>query len=196
MSIIISLSAICSISNGPANHGRLQRCRNAANPSKGELEGPHFLPTGSLFRLLPQTFEVHVDSPPKPRRPGVSTESTMHASTWHGDSTSILSRRSPPSSTTPRRRRPNRRTRGETSSSSVWRAVAANGCPRSRSWRWTTWRRRTAASSFAARGDKGGKSQTVPLWCDAGTLADLRAWKENRAEHGARERAPFVRADR
>jgi len=32
----------------------------------------------------------------------------------------------------------------------------------------------------------------VPLWWDAGTLADLVAWKAERVEHGARGRDPFV----
>ena len=33
---------------------------------------------------------------------------------------------------------------------------------------------------------KGGKSRTVPLWWDAGTLADLAAWKAQRSRVGSR----------
>jgi integrase len=39
---------------------------------------------------------------------------------------------------------------------------------------------------------KGGKSRTVPLWWDAGTLADLTAWKADRLRKGAEPDAPFV----
>ena len=39
---------------------------------------------------------------------------------------------------------------------------------------------------------KGGRSRCVPLWWDAGTLADLRAWKATRGQHGAGDRDPFV----
>ena len=39
---------------------------------------------------------------------------------------------------------------------------------------------------------KGKKGRRVPLWWDAGTLADLKAWKEVRAEQGAKETEPFV----
>src|SRR3990172_3073545 len=40
-------------------------------------------------------------------------------------------------------------------------------------------------------GAKGKKGRVVPLWWDAGTLADLTAWKEERAGQGARLRDPF-----
>jgi hypothetical protein len=79
--------------------GNVSGISTRTGPNRGHLrervnsKWTHFLPTGSLFRLLPPTFEVQVDSPPKPRRLGVPTEPTMHASTWHVDSTSILSRR-------------------------------------------------------------------------------------------------------
>jgi integrase/recombinase XerD len=36
-----------------------------------------------------------------------------------------------------------------------------------------------------AEGAKGRRSRRVPLWWDAGTLADLRAWKAERETHGA-----------
>jgi integrase len=39
---------------------------------------------------------------------------------------------------------------------------------------------------------KGGKSRTVPLWWDAGTLADVTAWKAQRVELGADSTSPFV----
>ena len=39
---------------------------------------------------------------------------------------------------------------------------------------------------------KGGRSRTVPLWWDAGTLADLTAWKAGRAAMGAGSMLPFV----
>jgi integrase len=39
---------------------------------------------------------------------------------------------------------------------------------------------------------KGGASRRVPLWWDGSTLADLAAWKAERAKHGARGAAPFV----
>ena len=39
---------------------------------------------------------------------------------------------------------------------------------------------------------KGKRPRRVPLWWDAGTLADLTAWKELRREHGARDGDPFV----
>ena len=39
---------------------------------------------------------------------------------------------------------------------------------------------------------KGKKGRRVPLWWDAGTLVDLKAWKVVRAEQGAKEREPFV----
>src|ERR687896_1346346 len=31
---------------------------------------------------------------------------------------------------------------------------------------------------------KGGRPRTVPLWWDAGTLADIKAWKEERLAFG------------
>jgi integrase len=39
---------------------------------------------------------------------------------------------------------------------------------------------------------KGGRSRCVPLWWDGSTLADLAAWKAERAKHGARGADPFV----
>jgi integrase len=39
---------------------------------------------------------------------------------------------------------------------------------------------------------KGGKSRIVPLWWDAGTVADLVAWKVERAPQGTDHEAPFV----
>jgi len=39
---------------------------------------------------------------------------------------------------------------------------------------------------------KGQYPRTVPLWWDAGTLADLTAWKEERTAQGATDRDPFV----
>jgi integrase len=39
---------------------------------------------------------------------------------------------------------------------------------------------------------KGGKSRTVPLWWDAGTLADLTAWKAERLRQGAEPDVSFV----
>ena len=39
---------------------------------------------------------------------------------------------------------------------------------------------------------KGGKSRCVPLWWDAGTLADLQAWKARREADRARGDDPFV----
>lgn len=39
---------------------------------------------------------------------------------------------------------------------------------------------------------KGKYPRTVPLWWDAGTLADLTAWKEERTAQGATDRDPFV----
>jgi integrase len=39
---------------------------------------------------------------------------------------------------------------------------------------------------------KGRRSRCVPLWWDAGTLADLKAWRSERAAHGARGTDPFV----
>jgi integrase/recombinase XerD len=39
---------------------------------------------------------------------------------------------------------------------------------------------------------KGKKPRCVPLWWDAGTLADLVAWKAERNKHGARGHDPYV----
>jgi integrase/recombinase XerD len=41
-------------------------------------------------------------------------------------------------------------------------------------------------------GTKGGKSRLVPLWWDAGTLADLTAWKAERLKQGSRGTDPFI----
>ena len=39
---------------------------------------------------------------------------------------------------------------------------------------------------------KGHRARRVPLWWDAGTLADVTAWAATRREHGARGADPFV----
>jgi integrase/recombinase XerD len=39
---------------------------------------------------------------------------------------------------------------------------------------------------------KGHVARVVPLWWDAGTLADLAAWKAERLQQGARPNDPFV----
>lgn len=39
---------------------------------------------------------------------------------------------------------------------------------------------------------KGGRPRTIPLWWDAGTLADLAAWKESRIASGAKPSDPFL----
>jgi integrase/recombinase XerD len=39
---------------------------------------------------------------------------------------------------------------------------------------------------------KGGKSRTVPLWWDAGTLADLAEWRKRWKESGATSEQPSV----
>jgi integrase len=39
---------------------------------------------------------------------------------------------------------------------------------------------------------KGGRARTVPLWWDAGTLADLGAWKADRIAGGGQVDAPLV----
>lgn len=41
-------------------------------------------------------------------------------------------------------------------------------------------------------GAKGKRARVVPLWWDAGTLADLAAWKREREQQGARPADPFV----
>ena len=43
---------------------------------------------------------------------------------------------------------------------------------------------------------KGGKPRYVPLWWDAGTLADVTAWKAERLDGGAVECDPFVASAR
>ena len=43
---------------------------------------------------------------------------------------------------------------------------------------------------------KGGKSRRVPLWWDAGTLADLTTWKTERLRCGAPDNGPFVASPR
>src|SRR5688572_11945301 len=39
---------------------------------------------------------------------------------------------------------------------------------------------------------KGGRPRTVPLWWDAGTLADITAWKVEGLFRGAKAHEPFV----
>ena len=39
---------------------------------------------------------------------------------------------------------------------------------------------------------KGGRARVVPLWWDAGTLADLTSWKADRLSSGAEFSEPFV----
>src|SRR3972149_4339830 len=39
---------------------------------------------------------------------------------------------------------------------------------------------------------KGGRARRVPLWWDAGTWADLAAWKDERRQHQAGPQDPFV----
>jgi integrase len=41
-------------------------------------------------------------------------------------------------------------------------------------------------------GTKAGRPRSVPLWWDAGTLADLTAWKAERLKHGATGSDPFI----
>jgi integrase len=43
---------------------------------------------------------------------------------------------------------------------------------------------------------KGGRPRTVPLWWDAGTLADVTAWKVERGDQGAGAFAPFLDSHR
>jgi len=43
---------------------------------------------------------------------------------------------------------------------------------------------------------KGGRPRTVPLWWDAGTLADLTAWKQERLRQGAGAAEAFVASQR
>jgi len=39
---------------------------------------------------------------------------------------------------------------------------------------------------------KGGRSRTVPLWWDAGTLADVAEWRKSRVGSGAEVTQPFI----
>ncbi len=39
---------------------------------------------------------------------------------------------------------------------------------------------------------KGGRPRTVPLWWDAGTLADISEWKSTRLSQSAKSKSPFV----
>jgi integrase/recombinase XerD len=43
---------------------------------------------------------------------------------------------------------------------------------------------------------KGGRSRTVPLWWDAGTLADLSAWRAKRVDQGAKPSDIYVASPR
>jgi integrase len=43
---------------------------------------------------------------------------------------------------------------------------------------------------------KGGKSRNVPLWWDAGTLDDIKAWKKQRVEQGAKADDVFIKSPR
>ena len=43
---------------------------------------------------------------------------------------------------------------------------------------------------------KGGRPRTVPLWWDAGTLADVAAWKQERLRHGAGATEALVASQR
>jgi integrase len=43
---------------------------------------------------------------------------------------------------------------------------------------------------------EGGRSRTVPLWWDAGTLADLAAWKAKRVKQGAKPDDIYVASPR
>jgi integrase/recombinase XerD len=46
--------------------------------------------------------------------------------------------------------------------------------------------------SLRAATTKGKRARRVPLWWDAGTLADVTAWHATRRAHGARGGDPFV----
>ena len=46
--------------------------------------------------------------------------------------------------------------------------------------------------SIRAEIAKGGKPRRVPLWWDAGTLADVEAWIAYRRKHGAKGGDPLV----
>jgi integrase len=43
---------------------------------------------------------------------------------------------------------------------------------------------------------KGGRPRTVPLWWDAGTLADLAGWKQDRLGQGTGGKEAFVASQR
>ena len=43
---------------------------------------------------------------------------------------------------------------------------------------------------------KGGRSRIVPLWWDAGTLADLTAWETERSQQSASDADPFIASQR
>ena len=43
---------------------------------------------------------------------------------------------------------------------------------------------------------KGNRPRVVPLWWDAGTYADIAAWKEHRVEQGAKAEDPLVASGR
>jgi integrase len=43
---------------------------------------------------------------------------------------------------------------------------------------------------------KGGRPRTVPLWWDAGTLADITAWRGNRVQEGVMLAASFLDSHR
>src|SRR6185437_11995249 len=45
-------------------------------------------------------------------------------------------------------------------------------------------------------GAKGGRVRRVPLWWDAGTLADIAAWKADRLAQGAKPGDPFLVSQR
>ncbi|HEV7224408.1 MAG TPA: site-specific integrase [Pirellulales bacterium] len=45
-------------------------------------------------------------------------------------------------------------------------------------------------------GAKGGRPRRVPLWWDAGTLADIAAWKAARLAQGAKPGDPFLTSQR
>jgi integrase len=143
----------------------------------------HFLPSGSLILLIRPTFEVHVDSRRSRRWPGaafLSAESAMHASTWHIDSTSILSRRELATVLADAKAKAAR-------TANSWRNLIVFRLARCCGLRVSEIAQLEMGDVIAdvershlrlRRGaTKGGKARTVPLWWDAGTLADLRAWK-------------------
>src|SRR6185437_9379482 len=47
-----------------------------------------------------------------------------------------------------------------------------------------------------AEAAKGGRARRVPIWWDAGTLADLAAWKAERLAQGAKQADPFLASQR